>query len=87
MNVREAAVELECSAELVYKLCDRGKLGHTRIGFGRGRILISAEQLAAYRRSCEVLPVPDSDEPERRRERITGIPDLVGERLSRRRAR
>jgi excisionase family DNA binding protein len=44
MTVQEAAKRLEVSTGLVYKLCNMGKLGHCRIGAGRGVIRIDEKQ-------------------------------------------
>jgi excisionase family DNA binding protein len=80
MNVREAASALGCSRALVYKLCERHQLGHHRIGFGRGMIVVSPEQLEAYLRATEVFPAPEgTTEPTLRRRRGAGIPDVLGE--------
>ena len=54
-------------------------------GYAENPILIGAEQIAAYRRRCEVPPVEDSGESEW--ERARGIPDLVGEYMARRKGR
>jgi excisionase family DNA binding protein len=56
MNVAEAARELEVSTGTIYQLCLRGKLGHTRIGLGRGTIRITASDIAALRQSGRVEP-------------------------------
>jgi excisionase family DNA binding protein len=58
MTPAEAAERLEVKAGLVYKLCSEGRLGHTRLGFGRGTIRISEADLAAYLDSVRVLPSP-----------------------------
>lgn len=87
MTVSDAALSLGISPALVYKLCDRGKLGHYRIGFGRGRIDISPEQLDAYRRACRVEPVADrQDDGTRRPRTLGGVRDRVAE-VQRRRGR
>jgi excisionase family DNA binding protein len=77
LTVEDAARALECSPALVYKLVERGKLGHTRIGFGRGKITVSAAQVAEYRRGCEVAAVPDDGPAEKgaRRPRPGGGPN------------
>ncbi len=90
MTVDEAAKELGCSPGLVYKLCDRGKLGFHRFGFGRGTIRISSDQLDEYRRSCEVGVLPDGtpaadDRP--KRGKIRAIRDRLGEIERKKRSR
>lgn len=90
MNVREAAKELGCSPGLVYKLCDRGKIDFHRLGFNRGKITISREQLETYRRRCEVAAVPDgADAPSPAPRRVRGlvIRDRFGEIERKRRPR
>jgi excisionase family DNA binding protein len=46
----EAAVRLGCKPSLIYKLCAHGRLGHLRVGFGRGRVVIEERHLDEYRR-------------------------------------
>lgn len=77
MTIREAAKELGCSDRLVYKLCQLGKLGHRRIGFGKGRIQIDRRHVEEYRARCEVEPFePEPPEPKApRRVRGLVIPD------------
>ena len=92
MNAEEAAAKLGCKAGLIYKLCAEGRLGHLRIGFGRGHVVIEENHLEEYRRNAEVLPLPIADEPvERQRPRgRTGraiVRDFVGEYERQRKAR
>ena len=58
MNVREAAIRLGVSPALVYALCAARRLRHSRVGLGRGKIVISEEAIAEYLRGREVGPVP-----------------------------
>jgi excisionase family DNA binding protein len=82
MTVKDAAQAMNVSVDLVYDLVNRKHLGHTRIGFGRGRISISADDIADYlrRRHCapeETKPAapraPVSRKPLRF---ITGVPGM-----------
>lgn len=50
MTVAEAARALEVSASTVYQLCRAGRLGHVRVGLGRGAIRISEGDIEAFRR-------------------------------------
>ena len=52
MTVREAANRLEVSVSMVYALCGRGRLAHTRIGIGRGTIRICEDDLKAFLAGC-----------------------------------
>ena len=79
MTVAEAAEQLGCKPGLAYKLCALGKLGYSRLGFGRGKIVISARQLDEYSRRCEVVAVPHGfKEPEPRSRRVR-VRDRIGE--------
>jgi excisionase family DNA binding protein len=49
VDVRQAAEQLEVSPSLVYALCASGKLGHYRVGLGRGAIRITEDDVRAYR--------------------------------------
>lgn len=72
----EAAKRAGISRSLVYKLCDRGKLRYSRIGFGKGMIRISEDSIQEYLDACEVAPQPN-DEPvsnsEARPRRVRGM--------------
>jgi excisionase family DNA binding protein len=48
LTVKEAAVELRCSAATVYSLCAAKKLRHVRVGVGRGKILVPPDAVAEY---------------------------------------
>ena len=52
MTIRETAARLEVSESLVYGLISSRKLGHYRLGNGRGRIRVSDEHLAEYLARC-----------------------------------
>lgn len=54
MTVAEAAARLEITPALVYKLCREGRLPHRRLGFGRGVIRLTEEDIAAYLEACRV---------------------------------
>ncbi len=53
MKVRGAAARLEVSPATVYSLVASGRLGHYRVGLGRGAIRISEEHIAAYLLAAE----------------------------------
>jgi excisionase family DNA binding protein len=55
-SVAETAAELRLSEQTVYGLCKRRKLRHERHGLGRGKILISEDAIAEYRRSVTIAP-------------------------------
>ena len=48
MKVNEAAARLEISPTTCRRLVAAGKLGHYRIGLGRGVVRISPEHIDAY---------------------------------------
>ncbi len=56
-TVKEAALRLSCSADLVYQLCGAGRLRHVRLGMGRGRIRIREEDIEEFLRGASVGPV------------------------------
>ena len=56
MTVKEAAARLEVSPATIYAMITAGKLGHRRVGLGRGVIRISEEQLSAFSRRWSGRP-------------------------------
>lgn len=54
MKAREAADELGVAVSTVYRACELRELTHLRI---RGRVVITPEQLEAYRAACTVRAV------------------------------
>ena len=62
-SVKQAATKLGCSTGLVYALCAAGKLRHSRIGLGRGKIVIPEEALAEYLAAGESGPEPVTAPP------------------------
>jgi excisionase family DNA binding protein len=80
MTVEEAATRLGCKPGLIYKLCKAGRLGHLRVGFGRGRVVIEERHIEDYRRSVEIFPFPEvkQDAPAARGKR-PAVRDYVGE--------
>lgn len=48
LTVSQVAARMAVSPSLVYQLIDSGKLGHHRIGNGRGTIRVSESDLEAY---------------------------------------
>ena len=55
-TVSEAARELGISRGLVYALCQHRKIRYERHGLGKGKIVIPADALEAYRQSVTVTP-------------------------------
>jgi excisionase family DNA binding protein len=80
MTVQEAARRLEVSAGLVYKLCHLGKLGHRRIGAGRGVIRIDEKHLADFKERCNVELASEDQGPVTKKVRgqTIVIPDGFG---------
>ena len=54
LTVAEIAAQLRCSRALVYQLCERGKLSHTRLGLGRGTIRVSLRDMTEFLESSRV---------------------------------
>jgi excisionase family DNA binding protein len=77
MTVTEAARALNCSARLVYRLCQANELTYRRVGFGRGRIDIAPRHVAEYLERVEVPAVERRDNlpPARVRLRAVRVPD------------
>lgn len=48
LTVPQVAARLSVSPSLVYQMIESGKLGHHRIGNGRGTIRVSQTDLEAY---------------------------------------
>ena len=53
LSVREAAEHLGIAVSTVYDLVRQRKIGHHRVGTGRGRILLSEQALSPYLGSHE----------------------------------
>ena len=51
--VKVAAKHLGLSVQSVYQLCAAGKLRHSRVGMGRGKIVIPEEAIAEYLKEGE----------------------------------
>ena len=68
MTIKEAAERLSVSEKTIRNLLKSGRLGHHRIGAGRGVIRISEEALDRHLAECEVRET-DSPTTPRRRER------------------
>ncbi len=66
MNVKEAAARLECSVGTVYALCAARRIRFSRVGLGRGKIVISEGAVAEYLRTGEIGPdMPKPTPPSR----------------------
>ena len=57
MTVHEAALKLEVSDSTVYSLTRHGLLGCSRIGMGRGRIIITDSDLHEFLERCRKKPL------------------------------
>jgi excisionase family DNA binding protein len=57
LTVKEAADRMRVSSGLVYSLCVHRQLRHSRVGLGRGKIVIPEEAVAEYLRGREGGPV------------------------------
>jgi len=51
--VKEASARLHCSTGTIYALCSARRLRCSRVGLGRGKIVISDEAIAEYLASRE----------------------------------
>jgi hypothetical protein len=56
LSVKTAAARMGVSAAIIYGLCAGRLLRHSRVGLGRGRIVISEEAIAEYLRAREHGP-------------------------------
>ncbi len=56
MRVRDAAEALGVKSDTVYSLVRAGKIGHFRVGNGRGVITFSEAHIDEYLASVEALP-------------------------------
>jgi excisionase family DNA binding protein len=56
LTVQEVAQILKISPATVYDLCKKRKLGHLRVGAGRGTIRIRQEDLDAFISGATVQP-------------------------------
>jgi excisionase family DNA binding protein len=56
LTVKEAATRIGISSATVYALCTARQLRHSRVGLGRGKIVISDEAVAEYLRVRESGP-------------------------------
>ena len=54
LTVREVSQRLKLSPAYVYQLVAERKIGHIRIGCGRGAIRIMEEDLQAFLAECKV---------------------------------
>ena len=56
MNVKQAAARLECSVGTIYALVAARKIRFSRVGLGRGKIVIPEEAVIEYLKSRETGP-------------------------------
>ena len=66
LTVKAAAGKMGVSAALVYALCATRLLRHSRVGLGRGKIVISEDAVAEYLRAREIGPALPEPTPESR---------------------
>lgn len=66
MTVKQAASRLEASPSTVYALVAAGRLGHFRVGLGRGAIRITEDHISAFVAGKPVAAPP----PPRRQVRL-----------------
>lgn len=82
MTVQEAARRIGVSERCAYQLCAARRIGHARVGVGKGRIVISEADVAAYLAANRVEPAGQGPTPARR----PPVPDRCGELAARRAA-
>jgi excisionase family DNA binding protein len=56
LTVHEAAKRMGVSAAIIYALCTARQLRHSRVGLGRGKIVIAEEAIVEYLRARECGP-------------------------------
>jgi excisionase family DNA binding protein len=56
VNVKQAAARLECSVATVYALVAARRIRFSRVGLGRGKIVISEEAVVEYLKAGEIGP-------------------------------
>ena len=56
MTVKQASVRLGVSSATVYGLCAARQLRYSRVGLGRGKIVISEEAIAGLRKAIVISP-------------------------------
>lgn len=86
MTAKEAAEYIGVSLSTVYELCEARRLGHSKVGLGRRKIVIPKEDADAYLASCRVDPVDPAEPspaPARKQVRKRVIPDYVPDRRRR----
>ena len=65
MTVAQAARRLGCSERTLYDMVRDNRIGHYRVGSGRGTIRFRPEDLAGYQQATQnpAVPTPDSEIP------------------------
>lgn len=65
MTVAQAARRLGCSERTLYDMVRDNRIGHYRVGSGRGSIRFRPEDLAGYQQATQnpAVPAPDSETP------------------------
>lgn len=56
LNIEQAAARLGCSERTIYDMVRDNKIGHYRIGSGRGSIRFRPEDLEEYQRTHRIEP-------------------------------
>lgn len=64
LSVKDAAEALALNASTVYRLCQAGKIPHSRMGAGSGRVRFTRKDLADYLESCRVPLAASAVDPE-----------------------
>jgi excisionase family DNA binding protein len=74
MSVKKAAARMGVSSAIVYALCQARQLRHSRVGLGRGKIVISEDAVAEYLRARESGPAqpepPPNPRPQVKQQRL-----------------
>jgi excisionase family DNA binding protein len=70
LTVSEVAEFLRLSRSSVYQMVERGILATYRVGFGRGAIRLSREELLRYVESCRTLSAGAARIPLRRKSKL-----------------
>lgn len=73
LSVKNAAKTMGVSVALVYALCAGRQLRHSRVGLGRGKIVISEEAVAEFLLTRESGPAPRQPGPPPRKLRLNHL--------------
>ena len=73
LTVSQVAERLAVSSSLVYQLIESGRLGHHRIGNGRGTLRVGQADLEAYLSACHSIQKPTQPVVRRPKKRLKHI--------------